>query len=596
MWAAEWTINMKRIKNTICIGIAFALLLVTVSCSRKVPAPDFVRERGLAGGNYNIIFITTDQERYFDEYPEGSDYKARQRLEDLGTTFEKHYICSNVSSPSRTVMYTGRHIPETGVHDNIDFALLQSPMNDVKTIGHMMRELNYYTAFKGKSHFVNFTTGFNPMNPNSAMFADGADRGPPPQMQDALEPFGFSDWNPDGDYGGEINQGYTTDPVITSTSIQWLRSTGAIVNEEDQPFFLAINLINPHDIMYGAVGEQVNDEIQTGFPITGPPDTGLYAKTYPNVPLPPGCLEAHSRENLPASYFEFISVSDRAFGPAPATGEDWRKYQDFYFNTIQDNDNNLLLILDELENLGMMTNTIIIFTSDHGEMHGAHNLRGKGGFIYDYNLNVPLVIVHPEYEGGQRVKSVTSHFDLVPTFVDFTSASDAEKTRVLGGVRGHSLVPLLKDPATSVRDGALFIFSSLTMTDSGGGVSRMTCADGEERIVYRLDMSKRGMARTVIGERYKFARYFAPNNFHMPATYEELISNNDLELYDLHTDPDEMINLASPANREANKDLIMQLNDKLNRLIIDEFDRDDGREFDNMPQYGGFDAMLAGDY
>jgi arylsulfatase len=111
-----------------------------------------------------------------------------------------------------------------------------------------------------------------------------------------------------------------------------------------------------------------------------------------------------------------------------------------------------------------------------------------------------------------------------------------------------------------------------------------------------MDMSKRGMVRAVIGQRYKFARYFAPNNFHMPVTFEELIANNDIELYDLHTDPNEMTNLASPANREANRDLIMQLNDKLNSLIVDEFDRDDGREFDNMPQYGGFSAMLTGEY
>jgi arylsulfatase len=82
----------------------------------------------------------------------------------------------------------------------------------------------------------------------------------------------------------------------------------------------------------------------------------------------------------------------------------------------------------------------------------------------------------------------------------------------------------------------------------------------------------------------------------MPVTYDELIANNDIELYDLQTDPNEMVNLASPANREANKDLITQLNYKLNRLIADEFDIDDGREFDNMPQYGGFDAMLTGEY
>ena len=64
-------------------------------------------------GKYNIIFITCDQEAYMEQYPAGSDYAARERLKALGTTFEKHYACANVSTSSRSVIYIGRHITET---------------------------------------------------------------------------------------------------------------------------------------------------------------------------------------------------------------------------------------------------------------------------------------------------------------------------------------------------------------------------------------------------------------------------------------------------------------------------------------------------
>jgi arylsulfatase len=66
--------------------------------------------------------VTVDQEHYFSEYPEGTSFKARQLLEELGTTFEKHYACSNMSTSSRSVMFTGTHIPDTGMIDNTDFA------------------------------------------------------------------------------------------------------------------------------------------------------------------------------------------------------------------------------------------------------------------------------------------------------------------------------------------------------------------------------------------------------------------------------------------------------------------------------------------
>ncbi|NCB16749.1 MAG: hypothetical protein EOM65_11325, partial [Synergistales bacterium] len=105
-----------------------------------------------ADGNYNIIFITTDQEHKFDQFPEGTDYRARELLARLGTTFEKHYSCSTMSTSSRSVIYTGTHITNTKMIDNTDFDW-QGPLSTgIVTVGDLLRRAGYYTAYKGKWH------------------------------------------------------------------------------------------------------------------------------------------------------------------------------------------------------------------------------------------------------------------------------------------------------------------------------------------------------------------------------------------------------------------------------------------------------------
>ena len=92
--------------------------------------------------------------------------------------------------------------------------------------------------------------------------------------------------------------------------------------------------------------------------------------------------------------------------------------------------------------------------------------------------------------------------------------------------------------------------------------------------VAKPDMQGRGFISFVFDGRYKFARYYAPDNFNAPTTLEALLANNEIELFDLKTDPDEVKNLA--IDTTANKDLIMRMNDLLNRMIGKEVGVNDG--------------------
>ena len=537
---------MKHVKNVTAATLAAATMLSAVGCnSQSSDVPKIEPEKN-ADGNYNILFITTDQERYFSTFPEGTDYKARQLLAELGTTFEKHYVCANVSTSSRSVIYTGTHITDTAMLDNIDFDW-QAPLDEsLVTVGDRMREAGYYTAYKGKWH----------MGDSSIL------EGVKPQITD-LEGYGFADWG-GVDRIGKVWEGFEADPEITSEAVLWLDGKGKQLNAEGKSFFLAVNFVNPHDIMnYDNTGFKSNY-----LKLGGKPESEVYEKTYAD-PVPASWNFDANASDVPDALRNYKKNWGMIAGSINEE-EAWKDYQEYYYNCIQDNDNSLMELLTYLTDNGMFNNTIVVFTSDHGEMHGSHGLKGKGGFLYENNIHVPLYIVHPDYEGGKRISAITCHMDLAPTFVDMANMSDDEKETIAGDLAGHSLLDLMDGTKTSVREGSLFCFEMLSFTAMQINVDEA----GEEEVSF--DTSVRGVARGLVTEKYKFVRYFSPVGFNTPTTIEQLLSHNDIQLFDLKNDPEELNNLAAdPAKNEA---LIMDLNAQLNRLIEKEIGIDDGQE------------------
>ncbi len=514
-------------------------------------------------GNYNIVFVTVDQEHYFDEFPAGTNYKARELLKKMGTTFEKHYTCSNVSTSSRSVIYTGTHITDTLMIDNTESPWQEPISENLTTVGDRMLSAGYYSAFKGKWHMG-----------DTSVFDDTSQ--PAMQEQNGLLGYGFSDWNAQGDIVGQLQQGYMQDSNIAGDTVSWLRSKGSATNATGQSFFLAVNLVNPHDIMYyntDSDGVAVQDTGQTTFAIAGAPVNTIYETSYPKAEIPSSWAQAIDAPGRVPAESEYFDLWNRRVGEIPAEASRWENFQDYYYNCIQDNDDQLYNILSELSNLEMLDNTIIVFTSDHGDMQGANGLRGKGGFMYENNIHVPLIIVHPEYEGGNAIDAVTSHLDLAPTFIDMTNLSDTKKAELSAGLSGSSMMDLLDGSQTKIRTGALFAYEMISMIDS----DMMQTTDPTTGVTsYTIDYSKRGFVRGITTEKYKFARYFSPLNFNLPTTMEALYANNDVQLFDLEKDPDELVNLA--ADQNTNAALIMELNNQLNTLITAEIGVDDGSE------------------
>ncbi|GAF90515.1 unnamed protein product, partial [marine sediment metagenome] len=152
-------------------------------------------------------------------------------------------------------------------------------------------------------------------------------------------------------------------------------------------------------------------------------------------------------------------------------------------------------------------------------------------------------------------------------------------------LRGVDFSNVLENPESAtydaVRDGALFNYNMLAYLDSEFilNISRFILEGGNPKELpnkgWRPNMAKRGAIRSVYDGRYKLNRYFSPQEHHTPASIEELFANNDLELFDLHSDPYELNNLTM--NRTKNGELLVAMNDKLNGLIETEVGEDSGQ-------------------
>ena len=524
------------------------------------------------GGPYNILMIDTDQEQHLkaEDLPAGYRLPGHDRLKKLGVTFENHQIGSCVCTPSRAVIYTGQHIQNNGMFDNTNFPWSGSLSTDIDTLGDQMRKQGYYTAYKGKWHLTDEFETINELH------------NPKRLLSDEMEEYGFSDYMGIGDVIGHTQGGYLHDNVISSMSRSWLRGKGEELRAEKKPWFMAVNLINPHDVMYyntDLPGEKQQSE-KLMFHINRDPQNELYRQQW-NVKLSGSRKQAIDEAGRPAAHLDFRNSNAAMLGTIPNEDERWKRLNNYYFNCLQDVDRNLVDILDELDALGITDNTVIIFTADHGELAGAHGLTGKGATAYQEQNNVPFIIAHPAHPGNKQCKAVTSHVDIATTLIGIAGGAPGSS----GDLPGVDISTVLDNPeaapTNALREGALFNFNMFAFVDQDFMVnigdylaSGKPPADLTKQ-GFKPNLKKRGAIRSICDGRYKLARYFSPLEHHVPKTIEQLFASNDVELYDLAEDPLEMNNLAIDINK--NGDLIAMMNDKLNVLIEAEVGEDIGQ-------------------
>jgi arylsulfatase len=169
----------------------------------------------------------------------------------------------------------------------------------------------------------------------------------------------------------------------------------------------------------------------------------------------------------------------------------------------------------------------------------------------------------------------------LPTFFGLTGLPEAARPAAVKALPGHDFSALLAEPqkasVQALRPGVLFNYLGLGTVD--GDYLRELISSvylGKPRPpLSQAKLDKRGFLSFVFDGRFKFARYYAPTAFNTPRTIEEIFKNNDVQLFDLESDPDEMRNLA--LEPEKNRVLILRMNGLLNDLIAKEVGVNDGR-------------------
>ncbi|MFN8103131.1 MAG: sulfatase-like hydrolase/transferase [Acidimicrobiia bacterium] len=428
----------------------------------------------------NLLVIVTDEERERCGFPASVRFPNRDRIAARGVSFTAHHAQAFPCTPSRATMFTGVHAGVTGMRDNVDFRWQPAMSPSVPTLGHVLRGVGYKTAYKGKWHL-----GLDPDRPRS------------------LDGFGFGYW--DGtDMHGLPYEGWLRDGATAASAADWLADHGA----GTEPWCLVVSFVNPHDIM---LYPRFRKPFVRDWGVDTPGGDSLSTKPSVQKRWARACDATSGRVWLPRT---------------------WRMILNAYVDLHDMVDVHIGTVVDALAVSGAEDRTVVVFTSDHGDMAGSHGLRQKGAMLYRENVNVPLTVVWPRVTPpGSRCAVPTAATDLVPTLCSIAQAPVPD-------LPGRDLTPLLRDPmgpGVGRRDGVLVVSESR----SSMGLPRppLVCDD------------PRGFLRGVVTSRFKFGRYFTPGRW-------DRRDLHDVELYDLDSDPSELTNRAlDPAMRGVRDDL-----------------------------------------
>ena len=349
----------------------------------------------------NLLFLWTDEQRADTMSVYGNSRIQAPNLNKLASecaVFENAYVSQPVCTPSRSTVLTGLW-PHTNTCTQNNIPLPQS----IPCLPELLNDPDYRCGYMGKWHlgdeifaqhgfdeWVSIEDGYR------KYYREGRDQDQKSDYWRFLNELGYK---PDTD-SGHYSRGFAARRPIEHCKPKFLEQNACdfLRRHRKEPFVLHINFLEPHMPFYGPL-DDVHDPNEVTLP-----------KNYSD-PL---------EENEPLRY-RLLRERYRQQGYGGhdlKTEAGWRRLTANYWGLVTQVDRSVGAILETLETLGLADNTIVVYTSDHGDMMGSHNLLAKT-VMYEESVRVPWLIRYPKKMRSQRIyKHPVSHIDMVPTLLD----------------------------------------------------------------------------------------------------------------------------------------------------------------------------------
>jgi len=396
----------------------------------------------------NILFLCTDQQRGDSLNCTGASWAVTPNLDKLaheGALFQQCYVQNPVCSPSRASLFTGKYVANHGLYAN------GVPLPaDQHMFTRTLSDAGYDCGMIGKQHLHPCDTWKTEPRQNDGYRVFEWAHGP---NHRALEndyhrwlrkahPDIFTEIFPDKganentEFGNRARTGTPIDKVPADAHYSHWVAERAIdfikhPREKDERFCLVANFFDPHH-PFGAPQEYRDKINADAIPAPNTRDDEL--------------------EDKPAQQ---VSYSEKSYGgTAPGfqeySAEQIREIRAQYWAMIALIDHEVGRILEALDKAGLAEDTLVVFTSDHGEMLGNHQQLLKGPQLYDDLTHVPLIARWPQrIKPGEEISELVQWIDLPATFLDAAGCSATQ------GVQGSSLLPLMDGKRTDWRNWAL---------------------------------------------------------------------------------------------------------------------------------------------
>lgn len=364
----------------------------------------------------NIIYIYTDQQHANMMSCAGNPWlntPAMDYIAENGIRFTRAYTPNPVCSPARVSLITGRFASDFNDHEgnivreNVGSMRIPEFSEEVMqtTIAAYLKQAGYDLYYGGKEHLPKLLT------PTALGFTDFTD-----DERDELA----------------------------------AKASEVIRKDHIRPYFMVVSLINPHDICYMAIRDHSDPEnplllrgqveLEALDQALQYPDSLSEDEFFATL-CPPAPPNLEPQQDEPEAIKHMLNLRDfKIRARENYTEKDWRRHRWAYCRLTERVDGQIQMILDALKESGQEENTLVLFSSDHGDMDGSHRLEHKTVF-YEESANVPFMAMWKGHVPAGQVDSlhlVSSGLDLLPTLCEYAGVVGKSDPR------GRSLKPLME--------------------------------------------------------------------------------------------------------------------------------------------------------